>query len=139
MLKDTCVGLQQVAVRTLSDDVDSWDNLYEGYKKGEIVYTKGNLDRRAVPGTFESFVCVYGDACATDLIDNFFCYVHHELQRKFVSWGPNTVLKFVPMRETQGEILHLRTKVDILEKVVANFTTDISTLEAMVNNITTTP
>jgi hypothetical protein len=50
----------------------TWDNLHEGYKKGEIIYKKGTLDKRAVPGTFESLVCVYGDPCTTDLINNFF-------------------------------------------------------------------
>ena len=69
-------------------------------KRGSNYLQKRKLDRRAVPGIVESFICVYGDPCAIDLIDNFFCYVYHEEERKFISWGPNTVLKLVPTRQT---------------------------------------
>ena len=101
----------------------SWDNLFEGYKKGTITYKQGNLYRRDVPGIFESLVCMCGVPCATDLIDNYFCYVYHVEERKFASWGPNTVLKLLPTRETQDEILHLRAQVSTLKAMVTNFTT----------------
>ena len=38
------------------------------------------------PGMFESYVCVSGHPCATDLTDNFFCFVWHEIDEVFVPW-----------------------------------------------------
>ena len=42
--------------------------------------------RSQQPGIFESFVCVSGHPCATDLTDNFFCFVWHEVDEVFVAW-----------------------------------------------------
>jgi len=107
----------------------TWDDLFEGYRERTITYKHGSLGRkRAVPGTFESWMCVHGDPCATDLVDGYFCYVYHEQEARFVPWGPNAVLKLLPTRETQDEFLHLRAKMVALEAVVANLTSHMSTL-----------
>ena len=100
----------------------TWDNLIEGYKEHTVTYKTGDLGMRAVPGIFESWACVHGDPCATDLIDGFFCYVYHEQEARFVPWGPNTVLRLLPTRETEDEILHLRARIVALEATVANLT-----------------
>jgi len=109
----------------------TWDDLLEGYKEHKITYKTGDLGRVAYPDIFEAWVCIYGDPCATDLIDGYFCYVYHEKEDKFVPWGPNTVLRLLPTRKTQDEILHLRARVETQDsRIVA--------LEAMVANLTMT-
>ena len=106
-------------------------DLLEGYTDHKVTYKTGDLGRVAYPDVFEAWVCIYGDPCATDLIDGYFCYVYHEKEDKFVPWGPNTVLRLLPTRKTQDEILHLRARVETQDsRIVA--------LEAMVANMTMT-
>jgi len=106
----------------------TWETLLEGYKERRIIYKTGDLGRVSVPGTFESWACMYGDPCATDLIDGYFCYVYNEKKDLFVPWGPNTVLRLIQTRETQDEILHLRAEITNLKAVVANLTTVVANL-----------
>ena len=37
-------------------------------------------------------------------------------------WGPNSILRLLPTRKTQDEILHMRARVVALEAMVANLT-----------------
>ena len=107
----------------------TWDDLLEGYKEHKITYKTGDLGREAYPGVFEAWVCIYDDPCATDLIDGYFCYVYNEQEAKFVPWGPNSVLRLLPTRKTQDEILHMRARDETQDSRIA-------ALEAMVANLT---
>jgi hypothetical protein len=56
------------------------------------------------PGIFESFVCVSGHPCATDLTDNFFCFVWHEVDEVFVPWvRDNECVKREKERESEKD------------------------------------
>jgi len=90
----------------------TWDDLYDGYKESTIDYYQGSLGMRSVSGMFETYACIRADPCALGPTD-YFCYVYHEVEHRFVPWGPNTALQIVPIT-SQDEVLHLRAEVNKL-------------------------
>eukprot|EP00802_Teleaulax_amphioxeia_P007949 Tamp_07957.p1 GENE.Tamp_07957~~Tamp_07957.p1 ORF type:complete len:650 (-),score=56.84 Tamp_07957:338-2287(-) len=91
----------------------TWDDLYDGYKESTIDYYQGSLGTEAVTGMFETYACIRADPCALGPTD-YFCYVYHEVNDRFVPWGSNTVLQIVPIT-SQDEVLHLRAEVNKLK------------------------
>ena len=104
----------------------TWEELIAGYKESTISPQWGTLGLRTVPQVFESYVCIHGDPCATDLVDHYFCYVLDERDRSFVPWGPNAVLQILKLPVTQDEVLHLRSQSNDLAAAVANLTKHLS-------------
>ena len=78
-----------------------------------------------MPGVFEVCSCIKGDPCATDVNDDYFCYVYDEKAKRFVTWDPNTVVKLVviPATLTQEQV-----RIAQLEALVANLTALVANL-----------
>ena len=92
----------------------NWTHLFNGYKEHTIEYRQGGLGKLTVTGRFETWACIKGHPCASDLTDVHFCFVWEQVEKKFIPWGPNSALNLLHPPVTQDEILHLRAKVQDL-------------------------
>ena len=95
-----------------------WTHLFHGYKENTINWRQGGLGRLRVKGRFETWVCIKGHPCASDLTDDHFCFVWEQVEKKFIPWGPNTALNLLYPPVTQDEILHLRAEIKELKEKV---------------------
>ena len=81
---------------------DSWPDMRERRRAGSLIVKMGGLGKYMVEGEFESWTCVYDDACALggDYSDNYyFCYVFQESIMKFIPWDQHSNLGiFQPSR-----------------------------------------
>ena len=63
----------------------SWQEMRRQISDRSVQVKTGGLGALLIPGEYESWVCVYEDACALGG-DWYFCYVFQESTQKFVTW-----------------------------------------------------
>jgi len=101
----------------------SWDDLYAGHANKSISFRMGTVGKWMQPGKFETYVCVEGHPCVTDLSDNHFCFVWSEVDEVFVPWGPNSVLKLLDTPLSEKEEIVLKAKLLALQSLVVGWST----------------
>ena len=65
-------------------------SLHQGYKEREIAFRTGGLGRLMQENVYESWVCL-DHFCG----DPVFCWVYHEIDKVFTSWGTNSEILLV--------------------------------------------
>ena len=113
----------------------NWTHLFNGYKEHTIEYRQGGLGKLTVSGRFETWACIKGHPCASDLTDNYFCFVWEQVERKWVAWGPNADLNLLQLPVTQDEVVHLREEVKEQSTLLQQQQQQIQQLEDKLKNL----
>ena len=71
---------------------DSWTDMRMQRREGSVVVKTGGLGDLMIDGEYETWTCVYDDACGLGG-DYFFCYVFQEQLQQFVPWDQHFNLR----------------------------------------------
>lgn len=71
---------------------NSWTDMRARRRNGSLKVKMGGLGELMVEGEYESWVCVYDDACSLGG-DDYFCYVFQERTLQFIPWDQHFNLR----------------------------------------------